>query len=86
MTNETAASESIYLGTVPVDSGRVLLVDACHLPEDLLRALTTPNEHDVTLGVLAATPYGDGLFHIDSYKGMLIVDSLVDDGWHPAEA
>jgi hypothetical protein len=57
---DTIAPEPNCLGQVPIDSGRLLLVDPCHIPDDLLATLTTPNEYGVVVGVMLAVPGGDG--------------------------
>lgn len=37
---------------IPVDTGRLLLVDPAHLPADLLHELTHPNPHGITTAAL----------------------------------
>jgi hypothetical protein len=61
---------------VPVDTGRVLIVDPCHLPDSLVRSLTTPLEHDTPApAVLVPTPFGDGWYPIGrTDTGELVID------------
>lgn len=59
--------EAITTGNdmVPVDSGTLLIVDPCHLPEDVLEKLITPNKYGVTSASVIQAPGGDGLFFVD---------------------
>lgn len=60
-------------GDVPVDSGRLLIVDPCHLPPDLVHHLTRPNACGVTTAVLVSTPSGDGFYPVIGEGGALVV-------------
>lgn len=51
---------------VPVDSGAALIVDPANVPEDVLDALTSPNAHGVTPGVVVPTPDGDGWWRVSA--------------------
>lgn len=73
------------LGEIPVDSGRVLLVDPCHLPPDLVERLTSPNPYGVTVAAVVDTPTGDGLYPVVSEPGALVVlDPYSGDVWDVA--
>lgn len=61
-------------GAIPVDTGRILLVDPTHIPDDLLRKLTTPNEFGVTVGIMVGTPDGDGAFNVTGTPCGLEID------------
>lgn len=61
-------------GSVPVDSGRLLIIDPCNLPADLVAQVTTPNAYGVTVGVLVGTPTGDGWYPVWSTPGTLSID------------
>ncbi|SIR12931.1 hypothetical protein [Micromonospora avicenniae] len=75
------------LGRVPVDSGRLLVVDPCHLPPELVARLTRPNEHGTTLAAIVGTPHGDGWYPVVGEPGALAIldphhdyDSEPEDG------
>jgi len=62
-------SDEIYAsGDIPVDSGRILIVDPCHIPADLLIEL-----QERGLGTVFVTPYGDGWMNVLSVDQDLIV-------------
>lgn len=77
-TPDAEPDDVALLGVLPVDSGHVLIVDPCHLPDELVAALTSPNEHGVTVGVMAPTLVGDGLFPVihDEFGLAVDLDSL----------
>lgn len=60
-------------GDVPVDSGRLLVVDPCHLPEGQVAALTAMNSRGVRRAVAVATPSGDGFYPVLGEEGALVV-------------
>jgi hypothetical protein len=73
------------LGEIPVDTGRVLLVDPCHLPPDLVERLTSPNPYGVTVAAVVNTPHGDGLYPLASEPGALVLlDPYSEDRWTSA--
>lgn len=60
--------ENYIAGDIPVDTGRILIVDPCHIPVDLLMEL-----QERGLGVVFGTPYGDGWIHAYSFDHELMV-------------
>jgi hypothetical protein len=91
-TEANTAPDVVECGSIPVDSGMILVVDPCNIPKDLLRKLTTPNEHGVTVAALVNTPAGDGWYPVVGEDGaLLIVDPYgnlheeTGGGWGPVD-
>ena len=55
---------------IPVDTGRILLVDPCHLEDDMLTVLLEKQANGVTLGVIVDTAH-DGWFAVVNEDGPL---------------
>lgn len=61
------------LGAIPIDSGRLLLVDPANMPPALVERLTHPNRHGVTLAAVLNVPGGDGWAPVFSDSEALVV-------------
>lgn len=65
-------SEQQLIGHVPVDSGRISIVDPSYARElgdnnavyDPTEGVDQPNAHGVVTSVTTRTPYGDGVFPV----------------------
>lgn len=67
--------------SIPVDSAQLFIVDPCHLPHELVAALTLPNDHGVTLAALVGTG-ADGSYDLiggGDVLGILVPEYLRDD-------
>lgn len=60
-------------GDIVVDSGCILLVDPCFVPDDLVNRLTTPDALGVKRAVVVATPHSAGEYNVASEPGLLFV-------------
>ena len=72
---------------VPVDSGLMLTVDPGALPVDVLRKLTTPNEHGIVSAIVTYAPGGDGWHYpagfdsdgeIEEVSAKFLADTIAD--------
>lgn len=70
----------VDFGRVPVDSGRLLILDPRHLPTEVVSALTTPCEHGVSAGIVVATPAANSLLAVAGFDGDLVIfDPYADE-------
>lgn len=73
-------TEEPFRGSVPVDSGTLLIMDPCNLPREVLRQITTPNENGVSAAVVVSTPMGDGFYRVVGTPGALTIEDPYFDG------